>query len=84
MREIMNWIVFFDHHDGRSGKVSVSTILEKVPESRYGNKTYGSICVADDDLSSRTYDLRYETGNLHLLMIEDFFGSGLCSVERCR
>lgn len=84
MRENMNWVVSYDHHDGRSGKVPVTTTLEKVPESRYGNKTYGNICIGDEYLTSRTYDLRYQTGNLHLLMIEDYFGTGLCSVERSK
>lgn len=84
MKEIKKWLVCYDHNDGRSGKVKVITILEKVPGSLYGNQTYGSISINGVGTASRLYDLRYEKGDLHLLMIEDYFGAGLCSVERCK
>ena len=68
------WIVVYNHKDGRSGTVEVTTELFKSGGFQYGNGMGGCICIGDYESG---YDLRYNTGDLHRLMIEDCFGEGL-------
>ena len=68
------WQVTFDHKDGRNGQVEVTTIVTDSPAFQYGN---GKAGVLKEGSSRQPYDLRYASGNLHRVMIEDYFGAGL-------
>ena len=68
------WMVRYDHEDGRSGQVEVTTEIAK-SDSRYGNGKSGLLTVGS---LSQGYDLRYDSSSdLHLLMLESYFGDGL-------
>ena len=73
--EIKNWKVEYDHKDGRSGVVNVTTEIRDSGAFTYGNCKSGAITVNDGE--PRYYDLRYNHGDLHMLMIKDWFGKGL-------
>lgn len=68
------WNVSYDHKDGRKGTVKVITEVERVEGASYGNQKYGRLTVG---ASSTVYDLRYNKGNLHMVMLKDYFGTGL-------
>ncbi len=75
--EIKRWTVEYDHKDGRAGTIEVETEVRDSGAFRYGNCKAGAIRV---DGYERLYDLRYEKGDLHSLMITDYFGKGLVKV----
>lgn len=75
--EIRTWMVEYDHKDGRSGKVTARTEVTKGGGFQYGNGKAGCLKVGD---YTRVYDLRYNKGDLHRVMIDDYFGSGLVAV----
>lgn len=68
------WLVEYAHADGRQGKIEAITEIEKSGGFQYGNGKAGLLTVGD---FSQGYDLRYEKGDLHMLMIKDYFGRGL-------
>lgn len=72
--EVKKWNVVYDHKDGRAGLVEVTTEIQKSGGFQYGNGKAGRITV---DGYQRIYDLRYNHGNLHMVMLEDYFGKGL-------
>lgn len=78
--EIKRWRIKYDHNDGRSGTVDVTTEIRKSGAFQYGNGKSGAITVGD---YIRTYDLRYcREKDLHKAMLDDYFGKGLVeSVE---
>ena len=76
--EVKNWMVEYDHKDGRSGVIHVTTEIKDSGAFQYGNQKAGAITIGGE---SRYYDLRYEHGDLHKLMIEDWFGKGLVKIE---
>ena len=79
--EVKKWSIKYDHKDGRKGVVEVTTEVGKSGASRYGNGKAGMIQVKDSD--PRYYDLRYNhEPDLHMLMIEDYFGEGLVKVTQ--
>ena len=69
------WKVVYSHDDGRSGTVEAVTELQKDESIMYGNKTYGSLSVNNERVN--VYDLRYSRGDLHRIMLEEYFGQGL-------
>ena len=83
--EVKFWNVEYDHKDGRSGVVEVKTEIQDSGAFKYGNGKAGAIYVGDasikENYESNFYDLRYNHGDLHRLMIEDWFGKGLVNVE---
>ena len=74
--EVKRWMVEYDHKDGRNGKAEATTEIYKSGDFSYGNGMAGRINV-NDDAWARNYDLRYEKGDLHRLMLADYFGNGL-------
>ena len=79
VEEKRRWRVTYDHEDGRSGVVEVETELQQSGGFQYGNGKAGGITV--DGCETRFYDLRYEHGDLHRLMLDDYFGNGLVKAE---
>lgn len=75
MAEIKKWRVKYDHHDGRAGTVEVTTEIEKVAGEHYGNGKYGSLRTVGD--YRHVYDLRYNIGDLHMVMLKSYFGAGM-------
>lgn len=74
--EVKNWKVEYDHKDGRCGVVNVTTEIRESGAFSYGNGKAGAIQINDGD--PRYYDLRYNhDDDLHMLMIQDWFGKGL-------
>lgn len=72
--DVRRWNVEYDHKDGRKGTVGVVTEIKKSAGFDYGNGKCG-ILIVDGWMTS--YDLRYCAGNLHMAMIETYFGRGL-------
>lgn len=78
MSEIKKWHVWYSHADGRNGTAKVTTKVEESGAFKYGNGKCGAIII---DGCSRSYDLRYcHDKNLHMAMIEEYFGDGLVKV----
>lgn len=73
--ETKRWIVDYDHKDGRAGKVEVTTEIMKSGGFQYGNGKSGALTVKG--YQPIVYDLRYNHGDLHRLMLNDYFGKGL-------
>lgn len=73
--EVKKWKVEYDHKDGRSGVVDVTTEISDSGAFKYGNGKCGAIQINDGEQT--VYDLRYNHGDLHMVMIEDWFGKGL-------
>ena len=74
MTDVKRWNVQYDHKDGRSGVVEVVTEITKSGGFSYGNGKGGALIV---DGYPHGYDLRYCSGNLHMVMIKQYFGDGL-------
>lgn len=75
MESIKTWVVEYDHKDVRHGQVKVETEVTDSRANRYGNGKCGCLTVGGE---TTVYDLRYTKGeDLHKVMIEQFFGSGL-------
>ena len=72
--DIKKWRVEYDHKDGRSGNIEATTEITKSGAFSYGNGKAGRLTVGNYE---RVYDLRYNTGDLHQLMLGDYFGEGL-------
>ena len=68
------WLVNYDHKDGRSGNIEVTTEITKSGAFSYGNGKAGRLTVGDYE---QVYDLRYNSGDLHRSMLRDYFGKGL-------
>lgn len=73
--EVKKWLVSYDHKDGRKGTVEVTTKIADSEAFNYGNRKCGILIEKGCD--GVGYDLRYAKGNLHMVMIEGYFGSGL-------
>lgn len=75
------WNVTYDHEDGRNGTIRVTTEVEKV-DNQYGNQKYGRMVV---ERFAQVYDLRYNKDkDLHMAMLNDYFGKGLVKAEEVR
>ena len=73
--ETKRWCVEYNHKDGRAGTIEVTTEVGKSEAFKYGNGKYGALTVGD---FIQSYDLRYNTAkDLHMVMLEDYFGKGL-------
>lgn len=73
---LKKWLVEYDHKDGRSGKAEIETEVNKSECSQYGNGKSGILRVINYNQVKR-YDLRYcKEKDLHMAMLEDFFGDG--------
>ena len=73
--ETKRWSVEYSHEDGRAGTIEVTTEVGKSEAFKYGNGKYGALTVGD---FIQSYDLRYNTAkDLHMVMLEDYFGKGL-------
>ena len=73
--EKKSWIVKYSHKDGRKGTVQATTEISKSGCFSYGNGKSGMLTVGDFE---QPYDLRYNTAkDLHMAMLEDYFGNGL-------
>lgn len=72
--EVKRWNVTYNHEDGRSGTVEAVTEIQKSGGFRYGNGKAGGLTI---DGYTTVYDLRYEHGDLHRLMLDSYFGKGL-------
>lgn len=72
--EVKKWKIAYDHHDGRSGTVEATTEIRKSGAFEYGNGKSGALIV-DGRLTG--YDLRYASGDLHRVMLNEYFGKGL-------
>lgn len=71
---LKKWKVEYSHKDGRRGVVNAITEIEEIKGNAYGNGKAGLLTVGD---FSQGYDLRYESGDLHMVMLTDYFGCGL-------
>lgn len=65
MNDVKKWHVKYSHKDGRSGEIQATTEISE----KSGLLTVGDF--------SQGYDLRYERGDLHKIMLNDYFGAGL-------
>lgn len=72
------WKIEYDHKDGRKGTVIATTEIVKSDGFQYGNGKAGRLTVGSS--TEQVYDLRYCTGDLHRVMIDDYFGKGIVSV----
>ena len=75
MTETKKWRVEYDHKDGRSGVVEVTTEIMKSGGFQYGNGKAGRL--TESGCRSQFYDLRYNHGDLHMVMLNGYFGNGL-------
>lgn len=74
-KEIKRWEVEYNHDDGRSGTVEVTTEVGKSAAFQYGNGKYGAITVGEFE---QGYDLRYcLEKDLHKVLLDEYFGKGL-------
>ena len=73
--ETKKWIVDYDHKDGRAGRVEATTEIMKSGGFQYGNGKSGALTIKG--YQPVVYDLRYNHGDLHRLMLADYFGKGL-------
>ena len=74
MTETKKWRVEYDHKDGRSGVVEATTEIMKSGGFQYGNGKAGRMTVEGFE---QIYDLRYNHGDLHKVMLKGWFGEGL-------
>lgn len=72
------WLVTYDHKDGRAGTVEVMTEVSDSGAFAYGNRKAGALWVERQMFG---YDLRYCKGDLHRVMLDEFFGAGLVKAE---
>ena len=77
--ELKEWIVEYDHKDGRKGTMSVTTETDKSEAFDYGNRTVGRLTTEGG--TEIGYDLRYSHGDLHRVMLDEYFGAGLISAK---
>lgn len=76
--EIKKWKVEYSHEDGRSGVVAVTTEIQKSAGFQYGNGKAGVLVIGS---FIQGYDLRYNSGDLHKVMLDQYFGKGLVKAE---
>lgn len=75
VKEVKKWMVEYDHADGRSGRVEITTEICKAGGFQYGNGKGGALIEGGQP---RVYDLRYcREKDLHMVMIREYFGDGL-------
>lgn len=72
--EVKKWKIAYSHEDGRNGTVEATTEIQQSGGFQYGNGKSGGLTI---DGYTTIYDLRYEHGDLHRLMLNDYFGKGL-------
>ncbi len=83
-KEIKKWDVEYDHKDGRKGRVEVTTEVHRSGAFDYGNNRGGVLTIMQPkgvDSLEQAYDLRYCRGDLHMAMIDEFFGKGLIRAD---
>lgn len=78
-KEVKKWDVEYSHDDGRSGTVEVETEVRKSDCFSYGNGKSGGLTINGHTVY---YDLRYNTGDLHKIMLIDYFGKGLVKAKK--
>lgn len=77
--EKKNWLVKYDHKDGRKGATEATTEIQKSSCFSYGNGKSGLLTVGNFE---QAYDLRYNREkDLHMVMLESFFGKGLVEAK---
>ena len=75
MKEVKKWKVEYNHNNGRQGTTEAITEIMESGCFTYGNRKCGALIIRDYEYG---YDLRYCTAkDLHMVMLEDYFGSGL-------
>lgn len=75
MSETKRWSIEYSHSDGRAGTIEATTEISKSGAFSYGNGKSGALTI---DGYPTVYDLRYNSSkDLHMAMIEDYFGKGL-------
>jgi len=72
--DVKRWKIVYAHEDGRSGTVEAVTEIQKGGGFQYGNGLAGGLTI---DGYTTGYDLRYEHGDLHKVMLDSYFGKGL-------
>ena len=77
-RERKYWVVEYDHKDGRKGTSNVTTEVADAGAFQYGNGKAGLLTT---DGFKQGYDLRYCHGDLHKVMLDNYFGKGLVSAK---
>lgn len=75
--ETKQWSVEYDHEDGRKGTLQVTTEIMKSGGFQYGNRKAGRLTVEGFE---QIYDLRYNHGDLHMVMLKGYFGIGRAHV----
>ena len=77
--EKKNWLVKYDHKDGRKGTVEVTTEIQGSSCFAYGNRKAGMLTVGN---FNQAFDLRYNReSDLHMVMIGSYFGKGLLEAK---
>ena len=76
--ETKKWEVAYSHADGRSGTVNVTTEVQDSGAFQYGNGKAGALII---DGYPTGYDLRYAHGDLHRVMLNEYFGNGLVTAK---
>lgn len=75
------WLVTYDHKDGRAGTVEIETEVADSGAFAYGNGKAGVLRECGQTFG---YDLRYCKGDLHRVMLDEYFGNGLVKAEEVR
>lgn len=75
--EVKRYEVEYDHEDGRKGTIIVTTEVQDSGATKYGNGKGGRL--TPQGCEGFGYDLRYAHGDLHMVMIRNYFGDGLVS-----
>lgn len=76
--EKKQWVVEYDHKDGRKGTTNVTTEIAESGAFHYGN---GKAGLLTSNGFRQGYDLRYSHGDLHKVMLDAYFGNGLVSAK---
>lgn len=77
--EKKEWIIKYDHKDGRKGTIKATTEISQSGCFSYGNGKSGMLTVWD---FCQAYDLRYNReSDLHMVMLESYFGKGLVEAK---
>ena len=77
-KEVKKWRIEYSHKDGRSGTVEATTEIQQSGGFQYGNGKGGALKV---DGQIWGYDLRYASGDLHKVMLDEYFGDGLVEAK---
>lgn len=79
--DVKRWRIEYAHADGRAGTVEAETEITKSGGFQYGNGKSGGLTING---YTTGYDLRYASGDLHRVMLEEYFGEGLVKATEIR